>query len=136
MDEDMPFDFDIEDDARGVRALADKRRAAEREFMFIIIYISYCSMVRYQIIMVVGREVKNENADSSRQIANSNIFIWRLQSISYRQNGIIAKLSIPDPTPPSSTKEVLLNLRRGMRLLLLHSLIAGELMIGKRLLLL
>ena len=63
MDEDMPFDFDIEDDARGVRALADKRRAAEREFMFIIIYISYCSMVRYQIIMVVGREVKNENAD-------------------------------------------------------------------------
>jgi len=37
MDEDMPLDFDIDEfvvDARGVRALADKRRAAN----IIIIY--------------------------------------------------------------------------------------------------
>lgn len=43
MDEDMSFDFDIDVVERGVRALADKRRAAN-----IIYILSYCSRVRYQ----------------------------------------------------------------------------------------
>ena len=48
MDEDTPFDFDIGViDGRGVRALADRRRAAN--IIIIINILSNCSRVRYQI---------------------------------------------------------------------------------------
>ena len=68
MDEDMSFDFDIEEVARGVRALADKRRAAN---IVIINILSYCSRVKYLSNNYGCRaRSKDQNADSSRQIAN------------------------------------------------------------------